>query len=328
MNHSGLVSVTVLRVVATLAADANADRIRLSTGEVLEVRIIERCAESIRIAHSVLGELTLPATAVEVLAADAVNLPAVDHEQAMTQADSSAATKSASSQPASPSVEHGAQPEREWKFRFTLGGASTTGNSESANISSIFTATRETPQIKTAIDASYFYGRSDGETSENRLSGGVRHDWLNPGSAWFFFIDGRYDHDQFQSWDNRVQGHFGLGRHLIESPQLRLDLLAGVGAVKEWGSDNDGVRPEGLLGIDGEYAFAERHSLRFASTIFPDLSNIEDFRWVNTAAWAWTIDKESDLALTAGLQHEYQSEVDAGRDRNDLRIYAGLQLDF
>jgi hypothetical protein len=332
----GMSSAIVLAAVTSIAA---ADRIRLSTGETLDVRIIERDQHSIRFAHPVLGELTLPTSAGEVLADDveSPNAPVSDatkqahpDTQPDTQPDSRPETQPAAptSQPGDEVAATAPTPKRDWKFRLTLGGASTTGNSETANVSGIFTATRETPQIKTALDASYFYGRSDGETSENRFSTGFRHDWLNPGSDWFYFIDGRYDHDQFQSWDHRVQSHFGVGYHLIEPPKIRLDLLAGLGAVKEWGSDNDGVRPEGLLGIEGEYVIAPRHTITFASTIYPDLSNIEDFRWVNSASWAWTIDKTSDLALTAGLLHEHQSRVDAGRDRNDLRIYAGVQLDF
>ena len=34
------------------------------------------------------------------------------------------------------------------------------------------------------------------------------------------------------------------------------------------------------------------------------------------------------MSLTLGLEHEYQSQIDPGRDHNDLRLIAGLQFDF
>lgn len=209
-----------------------------------------------------------------------------------------------------------------------LAAANAEGNTNSASVSTLFTATRETQHLRTVLDGSYFFSRSEGETSENRASAGFRHDWLNPGSKVFSFINGRFDYDEFQSWRYRAQGHVGLGYHLITPPKLRLDVLGGVGAVKQWMSIDDDLRPEALIGIDGEYAIAAKHTIRFTSTFFPDLIDIDIYRWVNTAAWSWTIDAKNNLALTAGFQQEYQSQVDPGADHNDLRIYAGLQLDF
>jgi hypothetical protein len=40
------------------------------------------------------------------------------------------------------------------------------------------------------------------------------------------------------------------------------------------------------------------------------------------------MDEEMNLSLTAGVRHEHQSQVDPGDDKNDLRIYAGLQIDI
>lgn len=310
-------------------AVADTQRIMLSTGEILHVNILERNTETIRFNHPVLGEVTLPANAAQVLPQEPDAHPEEDPDiERRTQSETSGADVQTHLPTEASDADLEEVTARAWKFRLTLAGASASGNTESANFSTIFAATRDTPQSKTVFDASYFYGERDGSSSENRFSTGVRHDWLNPESKWFQFITARYDHDKFQSWDHRVQGHVGIGRHLIEPPKLRLDLLAGAGAVKEWGSENDDVRPEALLGIDGEYAFAEEHTLKFSSTIFPDLSELDDYRVVNTLAWAWSLDNTRNLALTAGLQHEYQSQVDAGRDRNDLRVYAGVQLDF
>jgi len=219
-------------------------------------------------------------------------------------------------------------PPSDWKFKLVgaLSGAS--GNSDNASFSALFAAVRETPRLKTAFDTGYFYGESDGVVSQNRFTAGGRHDWLNPDSKWFYFADLRYDYDEFQSWDSRVNGHLGIGYRLVTPPKLMLNLLTGIGFVKEWGSDNDDVRPEALFGVEGKYDFTDKHSIKFDSTIYPDLSELGEYRWVNNLGWSLLLDQEEKLSLTAGVHYEYQSQVDPGRKHGDLLYFAGLQLDF
>jgi putative salt-induced outer membrane protein YdiY len=323
MKHYSRVLVAA---AAGLVADAGvfaASQIKLSSGETLVVELVEVTAETVRFVHPVLGEVSVPASKVTILP-DAVEAgtpspgaPAVTPAPPMTP-------------PPPPPAPLPAEPPRqkEWKFKLVIGGALTEGNSQAASFNSVFTAVRETQRHKTALDAGYFFTSSDGDRSENRLTTGGRHDWLNPGSKWFYFADARYDLDEFQSWDHRVNGHVGLGYKLIEPPPFKFNALAGIGAVKEWGSDNEDVRPEALFGIEGEYTFAEKHSLVFSSTVFPDLLELGEFRWVNAAGWTFLLDKETRLSLNAGVQHEYQSQVDEGREHNDLRVTAGLGLEF
>ena len=308
--------------LALLASHANADAIRLSSGEILNVTILETTDKTIRFVHPLLGELTLPRDQVEILPP-----PPPGEKQAppppVVESAPPAPAGTASAPAVSPPEE-----KKEWNVKLVLAAAITDGNTQNANISTIFTAVRETPRMKTTLDTAYFAASNDGQTSENRFTLGARNDWLNPGSKWFYFADARYDHDQFQSWDNRVQGHVGIGYHLIPPPKLRLDLLAGIGAIKEWGSDNTDVRPEGLLGAEAEYTFAEKHSIKASTTYYPDLSDIGEFRWVNMVAYSLVIDEKHDLSLTAGIQHEYQSSVDPGRKYNDTRAYVGIEMGF
>ena len=44
--------------------------------------------------------------------------------------------------------------------------------------------------------------------------------------------------------------------------------------------------------------------------------------------WSLLLDEKNRLSLNLSLQHEYQSIVDPGNDRNDFRVVAGLQFDF
>lgn len=292
-------------VSIALPAAAEMTEVRLSTGEVLRGEVVEVTADTVRLSHPVMGEVAIPRA----------HLVRNDQDPMLAALQDEPTADPAAEEPA-------------WKFKLTLAASATTGNSETMNFTGLFTASRETERLNTVFDAGYFYAESNNESSENKFTAGLRNDWLIPESDWFYFASGRYDYDDFQSWDQRVSGHVGVGYELIKPQPLELNLLAGIGAVKEWGSNNEDVRPEGLFGVEGAWQIAEKHSLTFSSTIYPDLDDVGEFRMLNTLAWSLLLDEQNGLSLSAGLRHEYQSVVDPDRDRNDLRLYAGLQLDF
>lgn len=309
-------SVTALAVLLACAGGAFGVEtpIRLSTGEVITVDVVEANAETIRFVHPVLGEITVPRGEVEVL--DAV---ARDEVAAMseTTADEEAAADLADAEASSP-----------WKTKITAGGALSDGNTESANLHASLLITRETERMVTKFDAAYFYAETDGDESENRFTTGIQNDWLNPGSKWFYFARARFDADEFQSWDTRLSGHGGIGYRLLEDEPLKLNLRAGAGVSKEWGSDDEELRPELLFGIDGSWKVTENSDIVFDSTIYPDLDNTGEFRTLSNVGYSVLLDEKTSLSLTAGLQHEYQSDVDPGREKSDVRLFAGLALEF
>jgi putative salt-induced outer membrane protein YdiY len=290
----------------------------------MSVEIVSLDGESARFIHPLLGELTVPRTALAIVRGADDPRPSMSAlaEAGETQEAPPADAPPPEAPPPAPA------PPPEWKFKLIVAAGGASGNTENANANVILAAVRETPEMKTVLDSGYFFDSSDGDRSQNRFTVGGRNDWLNPDSRWFYFADARYDLDEFQSWDSRVSGHLGIGYRLIQPPKLTLNLLAGLGAVKEWGSSNDNVRAEALLGVEGKYEFAEKHTLVFSSTLFPDLSDPGEYRWVNNAGWSFLMDEKNKLSLTAGVQHEYQTVVDTGREHSDVRVLVGLQLDF
>src|SRR5215510_6796688 len=192
--------VCVLGAAGALAPSVAADSIQLATGEVLEVQILEVTDGTIRFIHPVLGEVTVKRSEVTILKVDAerpVVKPApVQPNQGAAAAPTQTAPPPAPPPPAPP-------PPPEWKFKLVLAAGAADGNTQNGNISTIFAAVRETPELKTSFDTGYFFAESDGDRSENRFTIGGRHDWLHPESRWFEFVDLRFDYDEFQSWDER-----------------------------------------------------------------------------------------------------------------------------
>ncbi len=216
-----------------------------------------------------------------------------------------------------------------WDFRFRLGAGASTGNSESVNINIAFTAKRETDETKLALDARYYYASAEGEEAANEFTAGGRHDWLIPESPWFFFADARYDYDEFQSWDQRVQSHVGIGYYFVDTDELKFSVLAGIGAVVEIGSERDpDLFPEALVGADLEWNFTAAQSITASTRFYPDLDDTGEFRNVNALAWEAKIDEADGLSVTVVLEHEHQSNTDPGVKNNDLKVFAGIIFDF
>lgn len=334
MARAVVVAVATVLALAGAGYSQEQQRVRLATGEILTVEILEITEEQVRFRHPVLGEIAVGRVVIEIL--DDVSKPPAVEQQRGSNGDTSGGAAKGEARPSAetPGViapEPPPQPvekEKLWKFKLTLSGSLTSGNTDTGSFAAVLSGRRETVEEKFVFDAGYFFGQSRGERTDSRATAGFRQDWLNPDSKWFFFADGRYTFDEFQSWDHRVTGHIGVGYKLLEPPKWKVNLLGGVGAVKEWGSENEDLRPEGLVGAEGVWQIAERHSLNFSSIAYPSLLDPGEFRWVNSSNWSWIVDEKSNLSVTAGVLHEYQSQVDPGRKRNDLRLYAGLGIDF
>ncbi len=178
------------------------------------------------------------------------------------------------------------------------------------------------------MDLSYYRKTKGSEMSDNKLTVGMGHDWILPESRWFYFVHSRYDYDQFESWHQRANGQVGPGYHLIETDDINLKGLLGLGLRKEWGSQNNDLKVEGLIGADFEWEVTDRQILKISPQFFPVIGDLADYRTRISGEWRFLFDKDMNLSFLIGTLYEYQSMVDPGKDRGDLRIYLGLGYGF
>ncbi len=311
MRHHAFHSATALFAGAWLTATVSAtDVITLSSGETLKGTILDVNDDTVQFDHPVLGRIELERQNVTLPRQMLDDLERAEDRLAMSVQSGEAVEPSP------------------WQLRLVAAGSYSSGNTDNINANAIFTARRKTDTSRLTLDTAYYFGQDSGDRSENRFTAGVRHDWLLPESRWFIFADGRFDYDEFQSWEYRLTSHVGVGYELIEPEPLQLNLLAGIGAIKEFNSDNEDVRPEGMFGAEGVWAMSARQELRFSSLFYPDFDDFGEFRVVSSLDWSLLLDNDLDLSLTAGFRHEHQSKVSADRRHNDYRFFVGLQMDF
>lgn len=284
-----------LAIVATILLTmsvASADQLTLATGEVLRGQVVEQTDAQIVLEHSVLGRLEIP-------------------RDQITDLDIEAKT------------------DVKWDSHVNVAFNAASGNTEESSFRIGARSRRRTPGTRLRLDATYYLSTSDSVVDNNKLTLGVEHDWLLPGyGRWFLFADGRFDYDQFESWKQRLASHVGPGYDIIAKEGLHLDARGGVGARKEWGSEDDAWKPEGVLGLRFDWAITRRQSLDASAAIFPIMGSSGTYRTRSAANWAVRVFNDLDLSVTTGVTHEYQSQVDPGKDHNDLRFFTGLQFDF
>jgi putative salt-induced outer membrane protein YdiY len=259
-----------------------------------------------------------------------VKLPEGAAEQLQQAEEAENAGSEGADEQAAPAVPEGkaAEPKVLWDTKLTIGFGYTSGNTQNENFNGSIVSTREVVEkSKLTLDAAYFYTKADEKSTQNSFTAGAANDWYL-GERWIAFAGGRFDYDEFKSWKYRVQGHTGVGYKLINEDDFVLTPRIGVGASKEFGSDENAIKPEGLLGVDLDWKISKNQSLTASSYYYPDLSDISQFRWVSGVAWNMLIDKADGLSLTFGLFDEYESQVGPGTKHNDFKVFGGLTFDF
>lgn len=314
---------TALLVLTLTAAHAlSQDSVTLTNGDVLIGSIVEQTDEHIVIDHPVLGSITIANDEIVTIVRDDGDDDDAGEDAAVVDDESAAAAADAEPD------DLAAEEEDPWESFFKLGLAASFGNTDTQNVNVGVDSLREKDDMRTKLDASYYYGATDGDRSDNRFTAGVNNDWLVPDSRWLYFGRVRFDYDEFQSWEYRIGAWGGVGYDFYDREDFTLTGRAGLGLVKEFNSDRNEIYPEGLLGLDMSWDITERQKLTASTTIYPDLDETGEYRSVSSVDWSALVDEQANMSVFFGLEHEYQSEVDEGIDEHDLRLIAGLQFEF
>lgn len=315
-------------MVVSLTFAAGADEVRLQTGDVLKGQVVSQNAEQLVLDHPVLGKLMLPMKQVAAVQREAAPAAVVEGA-APAAADPEAQARAAAAAEAIAQHEHWFDRFRkEWKSRFEMGASITQGNSESVNLYLAANTKRENKLYRTKFDAGYNRASKGGDVTQNEFTFGAANDWLIPDSRWFWFANGRYEYDDFESWRHRLSAAGGIGHETIKTPRVQWLNRMGLGAALEIGGQDDEIIPEGFLGTEFNWKITDSQTLALTTIYYPDLTDPMEFRLVSTAEWIIKFADDTNVSLKVGLKNEYESEVDPNKEHNDLKIYSAIVVDF
>jgi hypothetical protein len=317
-------------VAASAASTLSADEIRLVGGDVLKGTVVSETDTAVTIDHAALGRIEISRDRIaEVIkttpAPTPAPAPAAVVVEGATPAPAPAVPVAVLPAPVPPPPP---APDGSWKFSLSLGFTGSETESQSNwDLRAAGSATRESEKDRTTIAAEYYFSSANSVNTDNNLLVTGLEEFLFKGSKWEAFIKGTYQYDEFQTWEQRAGLYAGPAYRLFEGEPFALKLRAGAGASYEFADSQ--WTPELLLGDDLVWKIDERSKLTQGLDFFPDLENLGEYRFIVRIDYEIALSPKGDLKGTAGVRDEYDSYVEpTGDSSNDLKIYAGLKVDF
>ena len=214
----------------------------------------------------------------------------------------------------------------DWDKRFDIGISGADGNSQSQNIHTALSAITETSDRRWNIQAAYDSSEEDGNKSRDEFFIQANRDWLIPDSPYFYFASGRFDWDEFQDWDYRLNLAGGIGKDFIHRQDWTLRGKTGLGFNREFGGEDDSISPEGLLELASVWQLSEDHKIELTTTFYPQLEELKEFRNITSLAW---VNKLNDsMRLKIGLSNEHDTNVPDEVKKNDFKYATSLSWDL
>jgi putative salt-induced outer membrane protein YdiY len=298
--------------IALLAATAHADKLRLKNGDIVSGKIVETTDAGVVLDHPVMGKLTI----------------AADQIDARVDGDAALPAPPAPAPPPRPGL-FGTSLLAGWNKQLQFGFTGSSGNSDNQDILAGVRGSYADDVKRWQFDSGYFRSSTDGAETKNQAFAMLLRDFLFTGKKYFAFAATRYDYDQFQAWDHRLNLAAGGGYSFIDGEKLDFRGRVGFGGTKTFSSPgNDKWVPEAVLGLETEWLPAERQKITAYTTFYPSLSNGGEFRNLTGVDWSLRISDGLGLSLNLGVQNEYESDVPAGIEKNDLLYRAALLYDF
>jgi len=321
-------SLTALALLLLSASAARAAVIELVNGDVLRGAVVEQTGEHVVFTHEVLGEIALPAAQVKAIREE----PEPADTAPVTPAVSEAAPPAPAEAPPAASEDpeiFGIRFLPGWTRQFEAGINGSDGNSQTLNFRAAFMGDYEDEEDRWHVGSVFTRQTTDNDTTRNDFFAEAIRDWLVPGEKHFYFAQGRYDYDDFQSWRHRASLAAGVGYQFIKSDKFDLIGRVGGGPTYTWGGDGDDtLTPEALLGIEGTWRITENQAFEFKNTLYPNLGDAGEFRNLTTLAYVIAMNKAKGLSLKLGIENEYESQTDDDSKHNDLKYFAALVFDF
>jgi putative salt-induced outer membrane protein YdiY len=327
--RSGLATLICCSVTGIACAQPALTEVRLASGEVIRVTVIESTETHLRCVHPVLGEFSIPHAQATILVPTETPPPADApvSEPAAATAPDSALDAAIEDAPAAPPPKLSFW--TGWKRTVDLGILGAEGNTESFGARAALGAQRKTEYMETTVGLSYVYSSDNGEKTKSRGELTGRNDWLfGKDSRWGVFAEAKLEYDEFQDWDWRLSGFVGPSYAFIRNEKTLLRGRVGAGGTYEIGGDNEGFEPSLLIGLDYEHQLNARNKLFASAEYLPSLSDFPDYRANAKAGWEVLVDEKSNMNLKLGVADRYDSNPGEGIEKNDIEYFVTLGWGF
>ncbi|GAB4520417.1 MAG: hypothetical protein Tsb0013_24040 [Phycisphaerales bacterium] len=277
--------------------------------------------------HEVLGDLQIQTTRVVNVQRVAEERPRPPEPEPEPEPPAAPVIPDPAAPVTVPKPEPEPEPGAEWSSRIEIGLNGSEGNTKRLNSQLAFRTTRVSEGTRLSFDANWRVNTNQGDRTANRLTLNARNDWDLPESQWTLFLQGGSEFDEFREFDVRVSAGAGFNYRFIENDDTRLSARIGLGFSRDLGIQDDDAVPELITGFDFSHRLTERQRLVATGELFPDLNDTGEFRSVLSARWEYKLDAASDLSLSLGVEHRYDTQT-TNDMRTDVDYFVRLVLGF
>ncbi len=210
---------------------------------------------------------------------------------------------------------------------FGLNGAA--GNSDVFNFRGGWNVRRKSVDNVLTSDFLYVYSWQNGKTNTQQALFNTRDEILFAGSPWTLFAANQIEYDELRAYRFRIGIYGGVGYTVFDDARMTLRTRAGVGAVRELGTDGAESRwiAEALFGYDFRIKVTEHASLISILDFYPRIIDWGQYRIRARLAYEWVIDPDTGTVLRFGIQDRFDSDPGNAK-RNDLTYFTTLGLKF
>lgn len=349
MKNASLPTLLITSLALALATAAQADRVELADGSVINGKLLSAEAGKLKVETTFAGTIEIAQAAVKTFSTDeAVNVSLAGGSAALgkvaasdtgikvasAHGEISAATTGVSAvwrqgedSPETKKLKAEAEAKtRKWAYEASVAIAGRTGASEKFGAAFGFKATLASAQDKLIFAAAAERAKDNGVTTADRQFGGVDYSsFYSADNGWY--VRSSLEKDKIKSLDLRSSSGIGFGRKLIKNKQQDLEFR--LGASYQYDSYSNGTKFDSP-GLDiaflNAYNFANS-KLTNLLTYTPAFKDFTNYRLRHESAFELPI-AASLWKLKLGVANEYFSRPPAGAERLDTTYFTSLILNW
>jgi len=289
-------SLSLLLTLASLSASAGAETYELKNGDKISGEVLSLDDERVVLEHPVFGKVEIPLAEIAPAKGPRAGL-------------------------------FGTPLLAGWTRTFKLGANGERGESETADVLAALDLDYEDDTLRWSVNGRYTFSNAETETTKHNALLELNRAENFADSRWFWLANGRWDWDEFRSWDHRLTILTGLGYELIDRENFTLRAAAGPALTREFGG-TDAWLHEAMVSAQATWKVAENHTIEVKNRFFQAMNENSPYRNLTDATWKWQLSQDPGLSLNLGIENEYESDPLPGVERNDLKYFTSLGIDF
>lgn len=206
----------------------------------------------------------------------------------------------------------------DWTKRLSVGGRFVDGNSEETHFDVAALFEKKTESRFSQVNAGGQYGEANGNRGVNRWFANSTTD-LTIEEPWIWFLNVNDEYNEKQNLDYRGTVATGPGWRIYNDDKRRLILRSGPAVtVESFHQPKDNrVSPDWFSEMELRWPLTDAMQFEHRMTVNPSMHDISLVRATSNTAILWALDHEKRWNFRFGVQYQYLSQPNVGREPHD-----------